>query len=200
LLVLAWARVGRARWTHILLGLFACGAAAYAVRLVPVAAVIVAPLLAGAVARLRGTGAPRLSTVELGALATAVGVSAVALALLTPHTSSEPGGVPTGLTQELGQLDPGSTVFVEGNEGAWIEWRFPALHPTVDGMFDAYELGYLQDYQAAIGLRPGWEEFVRGTEPDVALVRTGSAFGHALQEELGWRTVGTDSRWSLLRP
>lgn len=197
--VLAWARRGGAAWTDILSLVLAAALTAYAVRTVSLGAVLVAPILAGALRREIGDepvppGRGERALVALGAAA-----AALLLAFLVPITSDEPRNVPTGLESELAALPAGSAVMVDGTVGSWIEWRFSDLHPTMDGLFDAYTIDYMREYQAARDLQPGWKEFLEDTGAEVAVVQRDGAFAHALSDRLGWTSVDADSRWVLMR-
>jgi len=196
--VMLWARRGGAPWTDVLMLLLAAALTAYAVRTVSLGAVLVAPILAGAVQRATGEFI-KPTRAERVVVPAAAAAAALVLAFLVPSTSSEPGNVPSGLGDELAALPEGSAVMVDDTVGSWIEWRFPHLHPTMDGMFDAYSIDYMRRYRAARDLQPGWKVFLDGTGAEVAVVQRNGAFAFALSDSLGWTQVDADDRWVLMR-
>ncbi|NUR06162.1 MAG: hypothetical protein HOQ45_04035 [Nocardioidaceae bacterium] len=198
--VARWARRGNVPWTHLLLLLLACGWAALVTRMVPVAAVIVAPLLAGGLQELLETRTPwqrprRLEKLVVGA---GVAVCLVALAVAVPHTAERAGGVPSGLEPRLAALPTGTAVAVEDPTGAWIEWRFPGLDPTIDGMLDAYPAPYIQGFADYRDVKPGWQDYLQDTGARVAVLLKGSPLSAAVQDQLGWKVVDRDGPYLYL--
>ena len=197
-LLVLWARRGGVPWTSILLLLLACALTVYAVRTVALGAVIAAPLLAGALQQAIGSPARRPGRSEILALAAATVTCAGLLAVAVPHTADKPDNVPEGLAPELSNLPRDSAVMVDGTVGSWLEWRFPGLNPTMDGMFDAYTLDYMRSYQAARDLEPGWQDFVERTGARAAVLRREGPLASAMVDSLGWREVARDDPWVLL--
>jgi hypothetical protein len=193
-----WARRGSTPWTELLIFVLAAALTAYAVRTVSLGAVLAAPLLAGAAQALLASPAGPISRREAVGVAAAGTAVAGLLAALVPSTSASPGNVPDGLAKHLAALPRGSAVMVDGTVGSWIEWRFPELHPTMDGMFDAYSIEYMERYQAARDLRPGWRDFLDETGADVAVLSRDGAFQDALTHQGGWNELASDGRWVLL--
>jgi hypothetical protein len=201
-LVVLWARRGRVGWTHLLLLLLACGWILLVTRMVAAGAVVVALLLAEA---LQGRGAPQQQgrterRVERWGLGLASLVYLVGLALAVPHTAQAAEGVPNGFTPRLAELPRGSVVLVEDGVGGWLEWRFPGVDPVIDGMLDAYPVGYIRRFFDMTAVRPGWQGFVRRSGADVAVLQRGSALSDAMQHQLGWRQVQRDADWVYLVP
>ncbi len=199
-LLLLWTRTGRLPWTKVLVFLMACGWAMLVTRLVPFAALLLAPLLAEALTSLRAgrVVTPGAVRAERITLVTAPAVLLGAMALVVPHTATRPGDVPAHLAPRLERLAPGSAVLVEDPVGSWIEWRFPALSPTFDGMLDAYPIDYLKRLKAFHDVRPGWKHFVHDTGARDAVLPRGSAVSAAMQHRLGWRAVQRDGAWVYL--
>jgi hypothetical protein len=195
--IVLWARRGRVDWTPLLLLLLAVGWTISVSRLVACGAVVLAPLLAEALERGRepSSPAPRLERGFVGA--GAVGYL-VALGLLVPHTAAFAGDVPDGLTSRLQALPQGSTVLAADDLGAWIEWRTPSVHPVIDGMLDAYPVGWIRRYKAFEAVEPGWQRFVRDTGARVAILPDDSAARAAMQDQLGWRVVDRDAGYVYL--
>ncbi len=199
-LVVLWARRGGASWTALLLFLLAAGWTMLVVRMVPLGAVLLAPLLAGAVSAVRPgrVAGAREDRLERRALAVAAAAFLVGLALAVPHTARTPAGVPTALQPALSILPPGTPVVVEDGTGAWLEWAVPQVAPVVDGLLDAYPVDYLADFTDFRQVRPGWQGFLGRTGARVAVVRVDSPLRSALQGDLGWRPVQRDRAWVLL--
>ena len=123
----------------------------------------------------------------------------VVLALVVPHTAHEASGVPTAVEPRLSALPAGSTVLVEDGIGAWIEWAVPEVHPVIDGMLDAYPVEYIADFFSFTRVEPGWQDFVRRSRAQDAVLLKGSALSAALQDQLGWRVVQRDDQWVYLK-
>jgi hypothetical protein len=178
----------------------------YAERLVTVGAVVAVPLLAGALgallARSRAEvpevttrGAGRREVAGLAAIGTAY---LVVLALVVPHTSSEPARVPLALDGDLDRVPAGTTVFNDYLMGAWIAWRHPDLHQYIDGLATPYSPEHYAEFHRAETASPGWYRVVQRSGAPVALVETDGPLGTGLRSR-GWVTVGSDAGYSLLR-
>jgi hypothetical protein len=204
LLVVLWVRRGQVPWTHVGLLVLASGWALLVSRLVPLAAVVAAPLLAEALGcppsrtgpvRPAGFVVPRLERAVLAAYAL---VYLLVLAVAAPQLAKQPADAPSALAGRLQRLPPDSTVLVEDGVGAWLEWRVPDVHPVIDGMLDAYPVRYIRDFDAMTHLDPGWQRFVAASGARTAVVDAGSPLSAALRERLGWRLVRRDGPWLLL--
>jgi hypothetical protein len=197
-LVVLWTRRGAVPWTHVLLLLTGAGWALLVVRMVPMGAVVLAPLLACAVQAASPVVRRPPTRAATGFVVAAAAVYLVALALVVPRTADVPAGVPTRFEPRLSALPAGSTVLVEDGTGSWIEWAAPQAHPVIDGMLDAYPVDYIRDFYAFRGVQPGWQTFVRGSGARVAVLQRGSAVTGAMRDRLGWRVVQTDRDWVFL--
>ena len=120
------------------------------------------------------------------------------LTLAVPHTADRPGGVPTGFSARLAALPSGSAVLVEDGAGAWMEYAFPGLDPTIDGMLDAYPVGYIGRFANLTAVGDGWTDFVDDSGARVAVVLKNSPLEGALEGQLGWRVVQKDREWVYL--
>lgn len=201
LVVLLWAVAQRkVPWTHVLLLLLACGETMLVGRMVSCGAVLVAPLLAGALQEALGESrpAPRLPGFERVVLASGTAALLVGLGVAVPSTADHPGDVPGGFSSRLAALPPGSPVAVEDGTGAWIEWKYPDLNPVIDGMLDAYPVDYIRRYADYVDVKPGWQGFLSDSKAQVAVVRRDSALSDALRHQLGWHLVDRDGSWVYL--
>jgi hypothetical protein len=199
-LLLVWTRTGRVRWTPLLVLLLACGWAMLVTRMVAFAAVLLAPLLAEALSGLRPARRPAPGAVraERVTVAAASAVILAGMALVAPHTAAAPGQVPARFAPRLAALPAGSPVLVEDPVGSWIEWRFPRLDPTFDGMLDPYPVRYIERFAAAHDVEHGWQRYVRDSDARVAVLVKGSALTDAMRHRLGWRQVQQDGQWVYL--
>jgi hypothetical protein len=210
LVVVVWARHGRVPWSLLGLLLLAGAWTLLVARMVSLGAVVLAPLLAEAIGhaleRTRSPGLephagatrqrmPRWERTTL--LATAVAYL-VTLGVAAPQVASEPDNVPTALAGRLAALPAGSPVLLEDGIGGWMEWRVPTVHPVIDGMLDAYPVGYVRRFFAATEVRPGWRTFVSESGARVGVLRAGSPLTAALQDRLGWRREARDRKWVYL--
>jgi hypothetical protein len=191
-------------WSRVLLLMMAVTSLWYAERLVVVAALVAAPLLAhalhGVVARSGGTSPPAglPGRTELWVLVAAAAACSVALAIRAPSTSERPGNVPLGLDAALDRLPAGTPVWNSYVLGGWLTWRHPGLEQYIDGLATPYSQRHVQEYVHAVRLDPGWSSVVRASGAPVALLEQGEPLAEALQRR-GWTVVGSDLGYVLLR-
>jgi hypothetical protein len=203
LLTVVWVRRGGLSWSRVLLLALAAGWTLLVSRMVPLGGVVAAPLLAEALERALADadvadgspGAGRRERFALAALATAY---LVVLALAAPRLAAAPADEPTALAPRLAALPAGSTVLVEDGIGGWLEWRVPHVHPVIDGMLDAYPVGYIADFFATTRVEPGWRSFVAASGARSAVLDRGSPLSTAMRERLGWRVLQRDRSWVYL--
>jgi hypothetical protein len=208
--VVLWVRRGQVSWLRLGMLLIAGAWTLLVARMVSLGAVVVAPLLAEAIeqavqhARSRraphiaGSSGPRMPAWERGTLVLTVVGYLVALAVAAPRAATEPDDVPTGLAPRLAALPAGSPVLLEDGLGGWMEWRVPTVHPVIDGMLDAYPVGYIRRFFATTRVEPGWRGFVADSGAGVGVLEKGSPLSAALQDRLGWRPVARDGHWVML--
>jgi hypothetical protein len=194
-------------WTRVLVLASAVVWIWYAERMVTLGAVVAAPLLAGALEGLlaRSPGYEPVTTTRRGVRRRELGVMAaigagylVVLALLVPHTSSEPGRVPLALDATLDRLPPGTPVFNDYDVGGWIAWRHPDLDQYIDGLSNPYSEQHFADFHRAETTSPGWYPVVLRSGAPVALAETDGPLAAGLRQK-GWVAVGSDEGWTLLR-
>jgi hypothetical protein len=202
LLAVLWARRGGTSWTYVLLLLVAAGWILLITRTVSLGVVVLAPLLAQALHEVLPGRDERALTprVERRFLVVAAAAYLIVLGLVVPQTADVPGGVPTRLQPRLAALPSGSAVLVDDGIGGWMEWAVPDVHPVIDGMLDAYPVSYIQDFEDFQDVKPGWQDFVRSSGADAAVVLEDSPAAAALQDQLGWKPVQRDRDWVYLVP
>jgi hypothetical protein len=207
--LVSWAR-GRARPSRgevalvLLLALFAFNAW----RNLTPAALILAPLVTGILARALGEPDPRPSgePVPLARFAVALGIAGTVVALVLAGRQDplvDP-SLPVRLIAVVAQTPAPQRVLNTYNvSGALLWFGGGPGHVQVgaDGRADRYGDEYLTAYQIdMIGGRPGWETLFDQLAPTSALLRTDEPLVTLLQSQRHWVVVATDHDYVLLRP
>lgn len=186
----AWVTVG---WLA-----FAGGACTYSIRTVPLAAIIVLPLVADTLQLGMGRVLWRLRRREI-ALALAFALAAVAvLAALVPRTSSEPSPSPPWLDEALDDLPPGTAVLNEWNFGGYLIWRHRQLEFVMHGYGDAFTDAELERNKDILDVAPGWDRLVADTGSTYAVLNPDNPLAYALARLPTWRVVRKDPDVVLL--
>jgi hypothetical protein len=180
----------RPDWVSVLLLLLAAGSCAYTLRTVPVAAVMIVPIVAAAVQTLVGRRRPALRGERTVVAATAV-ASVALLTALVPFTADRPASVPSWVNPALDRLPDGTTVQTTDVMGGYVLWRHPELNPVIDGYSDAYTTRHLQEQLDLVRLRRGWDTTLRRTHVQYALLPTRSDLAWALKRFQGWKVLHT---------
>ncbi|MDO9496029.1 MAG: hypothetical protein Q7J48_10025 [Nocardioides sp.] len=178
--------------------LLAMALAAYSLRTVPMAAALVAPLLALQVQRRLASRTP-VPRAEHAAVAGAALVTLVVLALVAP---AAPGGALTRVTwldERLGALPAGTPLLDEDTWGGYLMWRFPELDLVAHGYADSYTLPELDRLVMLQSLQPGWDAELDRLGVELALLRPTSPLAYALQHDLGWLVVESSDEALMLR-
>jgi hypothetical protein len=200
-LVILWSRRGNVSWTRLLLLLLAAAWVLLVTRMVALGAVTLAPMLAQAVHEglPRRTTAPAERRVERVGVALLCAAYLAVLAAVVPTTAATAEGVPTHFAPRLQDLPSGSVLLVEDGVGAWVEWQVPGVDPVIDGLLDAYPVGYIHQFYDFKKVAPGWQGFVARSGARDAVLLDGSPVSAALQDQLGWTVVQKDSGWVYLK-
>ena len=198
--VVLWARRGSVRWTPLLLLLLAAGWTLLVARMVALGAVVTAPLLVQALEARMPARAVRRSDrrIECGTLALGALGFMLVLGLAVPRQAEIATNVPSQLLPRLEALPSGSSVVVDDGVGSWIEWAVPDVAPVIDGMLDAYPVGYIRDFTEFKSLQPGWQDFLERSHARVAVLQADKPLTAALQDQLHWRVVQQDDDWVYL--
>jgi hypothetical protein len=174
-------------WLDVVL-LLVCGVCAvWSWRTVPVAAMILVPL----VASLSRTGRGRVPTprrLELGLLTGAGAAVLVALALLVPTTADDPPSQPSWVDPALSSLPAGTKVVDSWDYGGYLMWRYPQLDLLAHGYGDTFTIPELQRNTDILGLAPGWDDELRRTGCTVAVLRP-TALAYALEHQEHWEVL-----------
>jgi MYXO-CTERM domain-containing protein len=200
LLVLAAAALWRRRrvtWTELLLIALAAGFAVYSQRTVPVAAAMLAPLVAGPLQSLFGRRTP-MGRRERAVLAGGVLTALVTLAVAVPFTSADPPPQTAGLDRAVSALPPGTKVLDDWDQGGYFMWRYPQLDLMMHGYGDTFTTDELSRNTGLIGVDAGWDTSLRESGARVALLRPWSRLAYVLEQQ-GWHVVQESDEFELLR-
>ncbi len=190
LTVILFVRRGRATWFDLALLLTAGACSVWSWRTVPVAAVMLVPLIAAhAGASASRAASVRPGRVELGLIAGALVVALGTLAAAVPATSDSPPAQPAWVDPALGSLVPGTEVVGESDWGGYLMWRYPQLDLLMHGYGDTFTLTELQRYTDIAGLAPGWDDELRATGVRIAVLRPSAPLAYALEHQLDWKVL-----------
>jgi hypothetical protein len=181
----------------ILLLLLAAGWSAYAMRTVPVAAMMTVPFVAGALQSLVGRSRPGMRR-ERTVVAAMVVAAVALLAAVVPVTADRPASVPSWVNPALDRLPAGTPVQTTDVMGGYLMWRHPDLDPVIDGYSDAYTTRHLQEQLDLVELRRGWDKTLRKTGVRYALLPTRSRLAYALTTFEDWRVLHTSRAVTML--
>jgi len=168
-------------------------------RLLSVAACLLVPLLADALQSRHPHPAAIISRGERRLWSGLFVAGVVATAALAPVFAGEAHGVPVKLTSQLSAIPNGSVVFDDYGMGSWLLWSARQVTPVIDGRIELYDRKYVEAYVNALGVGPGWSDFLTRTGASYALVADHSPISTALTDRLHWQTLGTDAGFTLMQ-
>jgi hypothetical protein len=206
LAVIGWSR-GRVRPSRgeVLLVLAVVGFSLAAWRNLPSAALILAPVLTGSLARALGepdpvdsprTGVARAAIV-MAVLGATVGVAASTQVTLVVDRS-----VPQRLISIVREM-PGQRVLNDYDiSGPLLHFagRPLDLQVGIDGRADRHGADYIEAYLAMTRGAPGWERLVDQLAPTSALLRSDSPLPTILRAQRQWVVVDREGAYVLLHP
>jgi hypothetical protein len=171
-------------------------------RLVPLGAILAAPLLASALQLLIGRAREGWSRRERRAVLTSW-IAALALAAVVAAGS---GASAQQYPQKIGAVDtalakvPAGTVVLDdfGLSG-WLLWKHPTLRPVIDLRAEIYSPEYIDAYLRTERVQPGWQDLIDDTGASYAVLQRESGLAGALHDRLGWTQVATSGDHVLLR-
>jgi hypothetical protein len=187
--IAVFVRAPEVRSSDILLFLVAGACALWSYRTVPVAALILMPLMARVAQPLmpssfRGLRRPEVLRVVGGTVA-----ALALLAALVPHTSNRPPAQPSWVDPTLSALPAGTKVASDWGYAGYLMWRFPQLDLLMHGYGDTFTVAELQRNFDIISLAPGWDSELRATGCTVAVLSPTYRLAYALRHGEGWRVV-----------
>jgi hypothetical protein len=172
-------------------------------RLVPLGAILAAPLLAAALQEVIGRPREGWTRHERRAVAASWTLALVLAAGIASGPGSAaaqqfPGDV-GAVDSALAELPDGTVVLDDFALSGWLLWRHPSLKPVIDLRVELYSAQHIDAYRRAERVQPGWEDFLTQTRATYAVLRSDSALGAALQHRLDWSTVAVGGDYELLR-
>lgn len=185
-------------WVHVLLGLLGLAWALYSMRTTPVAAFILAPMLASAIQRVVPLADPP-SRPELVSVASMLVVACTGLALVSAHRASDE-VVPAWVDRRLEALPPATKVLNDWPSGSYVLARHPDLQLVMHGYGDVFTDQELERNADLVRMQPGWDRLVEDLDADIALLDPDTALGYSVEHLLGWTRVQGDDDFVLLTP
>jgi len=159
-------------------------------RLVPLAVILAAPAAASSLGQPgQGTAiswpAAGRRAVALAAVAAVVLAGVISAGEAGRSASRYPADT-RAVDAALDCLPAGDVVFTSNGLSGWLLWRHPDLTPVVDLRIEIYPWGHVQRYRVARDAGPGWQEFIRDTGSDAALLDSDSPLLQRLVSVSGW--------------
>ena len=182
-------------WTDVLLVGLACAWALYTNRTVAVGAMMLVPLGARVLGRLRGEPAPPRRA-EVIAVVAGTAVCLAALAVAVPRTADHAPEDPSW-AQTLDSLPAGTPLVNDWGRGGWFIWRWPDLDFVMNGYGDIYTDPELDRNLRLNGTSPGWVSDVEQTHARYALLVPGSSLDYDLEQH-GWSAMHRSADLVLL--
>jgi hypothetical protein len=196
--VVLFLRGSRRSWTDILLLVTAAACSISSYRTVPIGAILLLPLMAGAVQDLsRHREASRPRRTEVGLVLGGCLAAMAALALAVPHAADEPMAEPSWLDPAVSPLPAGTKVVSDAAFGSYLMWRYPELDPLMHGYGDTFTIAELTRNRDIIEVRPGWREELAGTGCTLALLDPTTPLADALEHD-GWTVTHHSSSLEML--
>jgi hypothetical protein len=194
----------RPSWTLLLPFLASAAFILMMQRTVAVGAFLAVPLLAdaaeGALAARRGLAAsPERLPGVLRWQWVAATLAGCALAVPVAAARAErPAGVPEAMRPALAAFPDGTRVVAYGDLTGWVMFVAPQLKPVYDIRAEVYQPSQIRRFVAAMAAEPGWDGYISETGARVALLKSDSALGAGLVEQLHWRRVAKSGPYVLL--
>jgi hypothetical protein len=191
LVVVGWARRRRVvPPTTVCLVLAACYLGFSYTRTIPIAVIVLAPLVGAAWRDDPFTNTPVRAWRPPGlrSLLSQLAVLLVVVAVVLPHIPGVQRGAPFGASAALDTLPGRANVLNEYDLGGWLLWTARDTSPGIDGRTEIYSPSYVSNYIAALGLNGDWRRFVATHHFDAAWLRTSTPLIWGLRSE-GWTTA-----------
>lgn len=173
-------------------------------RNIPIAALLLTPVVATAISRLVPIkSAPRVLGGERTALqwllagisVTFAGLTVLRLMGMNPLATSSPLDAAAVLPRTGGQV-----VLNEYNaSGVLVEFGPPGTVLAVDGRADRFPPEYIEAHDDLVSMRPGWERSLDELDPDAAVLLTERPLVEGLRRLRNWTVVLVDDDYTVLR-
>jgi hypothetical protein len=186
------------KWHELLYLGTAMGLAVFSFRTVPLAAIMLAPLVAQAAQRgLPDSLVP--SRREGTLLAASVVLVGAVVGITTPTGTPGPALAPW-LVARLEAMPSGTRVLDEWDTGGYFLWQAPQVDLVMHGYADVFTVEELRRNVAISRVDAGWDDLVDDLDADYALVDPDSALAYGLLEHSSWDVVEADGSYMLLSP
>lgn len=172
-------------------------------RNIPVAVLVLIPLLAAGLPRLPGPPADRdSSAIRLGTVALAAMVAVLAVMTQSgPHTSVE--RYPQAAVDAMEELDLSPVdhrVVHQDFVGNFLDLRFGPVGATwIDDRFELHDAELVEDYLALLHAEPEWRDVIDRHDPAAVLWERDRVLVELLVAD-GWSVVWSDDDWAVLTP
>ena len=167
-------------------------------RTVALAAVTLAPVLAGSLQALLPAGSQALHRrTEIRAVVAGCAIVVLVAAALAPFEGA-PERVPTGLDSAVADLPARTVLYNQYELGGWLLWAHRNVDPVIDGRTEVYSVPYVKAYFASLTATGAWQSVVRDSRARAALLPSGSPLTIALVSQWRWTRVASDRGYVLL--
>ncbi|MFC5728370.1 MULTISPECIES: hypothetical protein [Nocardioides] len=174
----------------------------YSLRTLPLAAVVLAPLVGSELSRLRAQRTVRRTALGRPELTVVAGLSTllVILAPLLPDSGRDEAAEQlAAFDARLEALRPGEVVLTDRVSGAVLLWTHPELDVPIHGYGDVYTDDELESYRVLVKVAPGWERTLSDLRPSAAVMPDDLPLTHALLQQ-GWSVTQQEQELLYLSP
>lgn len=194
----------RAPYTAIMPGVVFLLAALLSARNIPLAAVVLVPLLAAGLPSIPGvdgarrSDANRFAMIGLGTLLVLIPIAGIT----GPHIHLEryPVAAVDAMEGDLGLSPAGSRIIHQDFVGNYLDVRYgPAQAAWIDDRFELHSLDLVEDYLDLLNGSPRWHEVLARHDPDALLWPEDQVLVE-LAVGAGWKRVWSDEVWVVLVP
>lgn len=199
ILVVALRSGSRWDWGKLCLLLTVGAWSVYSSRTVELAACMAAPLAAQALQTQLPALRSRVPRAELITVLGGLTASLILLGTVAAYTANKPPPQPAWADPVLGDLPSGTRVLDDWAVGGYLMWRYPQLDLVMHGYGDTFTDAELARNKAIGDLKPGWDNLVRATGAQYAVLAPDSRVTYALTHFLGWTVIRSSPDVELLR-
>ncbi len=186
-------------WWQVAMLVLAAAFALWMWRLVPLAAILAAPLLAAEVQTRLGTRREVFVARErVLAVGAALVAAIIGLVLAGPASSTTPGDT-ASVDRGLDTVPAGSVVYNDFGVSGWLLWRHPDLSPVIDLRGEIYGAADFADYSVVSQVQPGWEAALARSGAEYAIQAPDAPLTDALVRRHGWTRLARSPGYVLLR-
>ena len=197
LILWAWRRE-HPSWSRALLLALAFACALSMGRLVAVAAILGALLLAEALQRLRASAPLSTTRFEVLAAAALASTAFLAMGLASSEAASSPAeSYPVGLTPALKGLPLGTVVLPDQALSGWLLWTAPQARTVLDLRAEVYDRATISEYLHLVKGKGSLQGYAATYDVTAALLPLASPLQAQLSRDASWRLMGQDRGYTL---